>query len=103
MLDAEAVFVSIATIWEIAIKFSLRRARRKDMPFSGYDAIRKFEESGFELLPIEPLQAAAVGALAFFHGDPFDRLLVAQAALEGVTLLTHDKALGGYGDFVVVV
>jgi PIN domain nuclease of toxin-antitoxin system len=96
-------FVSIVTIWEIAIKFALRRERRSDLKFSGYEAIEKFEASGFDSLQIEALHAAAVGSLPHFHADPFDRLLVAQALVEGMTLLTHDSKLAAYGDFVVVV
>ncbi len=103
MQSADSVAVSAASIWEIAIKFALRRGRRGDMTFSAYDAMAKFDESGFDLLAIEPLHSAAVGALPRLHGDPFDRLLVAQAAVEGMTFLTRDKLLVAYGDHVVVL
>ena len=103
MQAAEAVFVSTATIWEIAIKFALRRGRRQDMLFSAYEAIEKFEESGFELLTLEPLHVAAVGSLPLLHGDPFDRAIVAHAMVEKLALLTRDKHLAAYGDFVMVV
>jgi len=73
------------------------------MPFSGYHAIERFEEAGFDLLPIEPLHAAAVGALPHLHGDPFDRLLVCHALVENLTFVTHDGDLAAYGDFVLVV
>ncbi len=97
------VFFSIASIWEIAIKFALRRGRRNEMSFSGYDALEKFEATGFSSIGIEPLHVAAVGGLPNMHGDPFDRLLICQAQIEGMSFLTHDKALSVYGDFVIVV
>lgn len=101
--QAEGVFVSTASIWELSIKFSNRRNRREQMPFSGYDAIIRFEESGFELLALEPLHVAAVGSLPWHHRDPFDRLLIAHALVEGMTLMTHDRVLGQYSDRVLVV
>ncbi len=97
------VFVSTVSIWEISIKFALRRKRRFDMIFSGYDAIEKFDSTGFEQLIIDPLHAAAVGSLPHIHPDPFDRLLVAQALVEGMTFMTHDATLAAYGDFVIIV
>ena len=100
---ASEVFYSTASIWEIAIKFALRRNRRADMTFSGYDAIKKFEATGFEQLWIDPLHAAAVSSLPLIHADPFDRLLIVRARVEGMSFLTHDKQLAAYGDFVIVV
>jgi PIN domain nuclease of toxin-antitoxin system len=103
LLSGQEIFVSAVSIWEIAIKFSLRRARRHEMTFSGYHAVERFEEAGFELLPIEPLHAAAVGALPHIHNDPFDRLMICHALVENMTFLTHDRELAGYGDHVLVV
>jgi PIN domain nuclease of toxin-antitoxin system len=97
------VFVSTASIWEISIKFALRRKRRFDMMFSGYDAIERFDNSGFEQLLIDPLHAAAVSSLPHIHPDPFDRLLVAQAMVERMIFMTHDAKLADYGDFVLIV
>jgi PIN domain nuclease of toxin-antitoxin system len=77
LTDASAsVWVSAASIWEIAIKHSLGRG---DMPVSASDASRYFLESGYRLLAIEPEHAAAVETLPLHHHDPFDRILVAQA------------------------
>lgn len=98
-----AVYVSAASIWEISIKFALRRARRDEMPFSGYQAMERFEEAGFELLPLEPLHVAAVGSLPHNHADPFDRMLICHALVESLTFVTHDTVLAGYGDFVRIV
>ena len=96
-------FVSAASIWEIAIKYMLRRGTNRDMRISGFEAIAKFEASGFEILAISALHAAEAGALPLQHVDPFDRLMVAQAQLEGMRLLTHDSKLLAYGDFVELV
>lgn len=97
------VFVSAASIWEISVKFALRRARRDEMPFSGYQAMERFEEAGFELLSLEPLHVAAVGSLPHVHADPFDRMLICHALVESLSFVTHDKVLAGYGDFVRLV
>ncbi len=103
MTDAETVFVSAVTIWEIAIKHALGRSGRSRMPFAGREAIAEFRAAGFEFLNITPEHAAAVGELRDLHGDPFDRLLVAQAMSEPLILLTHDRAVAAYGDTVVLV
>jgi PIN domain nuclease of toxin-antitoxin system len=94
------VWVSAASVWEIAIKHRLGRG---DMPISGADAIGYFRAAGYQLLPIEPEHAAATETLPPHHQDPFDRLLVAQAQVEPMRLLTHDPLLARYGDFIVAV
>lgn len=99
---AHAVFVSVASIWEIAIKHA-RRRNPDDMPLSGAQALEESERAGFELLAITGRHAAGIDALPPHHGDPFDRLLVAQAMVEGLQLLTHDKTLAAYGDAVIHV
>lgn len=87
---AEAVFVSVASAWEAAIKISLGRL---ELP-------SRFEtgvvDSGFAKLPITFAHAEAVATLPQHHRDPFDRLLVAQAASENLTLVTHDQKIGAY-------
>jgi PIN domain nuclease of toxin-antitoxin system len=101
--QASISFVSAVSIWEIAIKFALRRGRVQDVPFSGTSAITYFERVGFELLPIMPEQAAHVEYLPTLHGDPFDRLMLAQARCEAMRFVTHDCKLADYGDFVELV
>ncbi|HVR82014.1 MAG TPA: type II toxin-antitoxin system VapC family toxin [Luteimonas sp.] len=94
------VFVSAVSIWEIAIKHALGRGA---VPFSGEAALGYFSEAGYEWLDIRPAHAAAIEALPMLHGDPFDRMLVAQALTEPLRLLTHDQALVPYSDTILLV
>jgi PIN domain nuclease of toxin-antitoxin system len=95
-----SVWISAATVWEIAIKHGLRRG---DMPVSGQDALRYFQASGYRFLPVEPEHAAAVEDLPALHADPFDRILVAQALVEPMRLMTHDPVVARYNDTVIEV
>ena len=103
MTDSENFcVVSAVSIWEMAIKSALRRGHHDDMQMTGNEAMRDFEAAGFDLIAINPDAAAGIDYLPPIHSDPFDRLLIAQARQEGMTLLTHDKLLAGYGAFVIV-
>jgi PIN domain nuclease of toxin-antitoxin system len=73
------------------------------MPVSSPEALRYFQESGYQLLPIEAEHAIAVEELPAHHQDPFDRLLVAQALVEPMRLLTHDPLVARYGDTILSV
>lgn len=88
-----SVWVSAATVWEIAIKHAMGKG---DMPVSSEVALRYFREAGYRLLPIEPEHAVATETLPPVHCDPFDRLLVAQATHEGMVLLTSDPVVARY-------
>jgi len=94
------VWISTASIWEIAIKHSLGRG---DMPISGQDALRYFSESGYRRLPIEAEHAVAVEDLPAHHSDPFDRILVAQALVEPMRLMTHDTRVALYSDTIIKI
>lgn len=94
------VWISVASIWEISIKHSLGRG---SMPISGDDAIRHFRAAGYQFLTIEPEHASAIEALPKHHQDPFDRLLIAQALIEPMRLLTHDATVARYSDTIVRV
>lgn len=94
------VFFSAATIWEIAIKRSLRRS---DMPVSAEDALRLFRGSGYEELGISSAHVARVEEMPMIHADPFDRLLVAQALTEPMRLITRDKAVAAYSSGIMLV
>jgi len=95
-----SVWISAATVWEIAIKHSLGRG---DMPVSSQDALSYFRESGYRFLPVEPEHAAAVEDLQPHHGDPFDRILVAQAITEPMRLITHDPMVARYSDTIIEI
>ena len=95
-----SIWISAATIWEIAIKHSLGRG---DMPVSSQDALRYFQESGYRFLPVEPEHAAAIESLQAHHSDPFDRILVAQALVEPMRLMTHDPMVARYSDTIIEV
>jgi PIN domain nuclease of toxin-antitoxin system len=84
------VFVSAASVWEIAIKKSLGKIAAPD------DLVARVEEAIFEPLPVGLDHAQHVATLPLHHRDPFDRLLVAQAQVEGATLVTVDDALAAY-------
>ena len=94
------VWVSVVSLWEIAIKHSLGRG---DMPVSGQEALGYFQESGHRLLAVLPEHAAAVADLPPHHQDPFDRLLVAQALTEPLRLLTHDAMVARYSDTIIEI
>lgn len=94
------VWVSAANIWEIAIKYSLGRG---DMPVSSQDAKRYFQESGYRFLAIEAEHAIAVEELPSHHQDPFDRILVAQALVEPMRLMTHDPLVALYSDTIIKI
>lgn len=90
--EVEVLF-SAASIWEVAIKASLGR------PEFDLDADvfrRELLDSGYEELAITSAHAARVATLPDLHRDPFDRILVAQATVEGMTLLTADRAVLAY-------
>jgi PIN domain nuclease of toxin-antitoxin system len=91
IVDADTVAVSAASIWEVATKASLGKL---DPPAGDFpDALREW---GFELLAITPVHAWAVRALPAIHRDPFDRMLVVQARLEGRTIVTRDPQIARY-------
>lgn len=94
------VWISTASVWEIAIKHALGRG---DMPVSGQDAVRYFRESGYLFLPIDVDHALAVESLPAHHQDPFDRILVAQALIEPMRLLTHDPVVARYSDTIIEI
>lgn len=101
-IDAPAneVYVSTASVWEIAIKRALGRS---GISFTAHDAVDYFHDAGYTLLDVRPEHAAAVETLPKRHGDPFDRLLIAQALIEPLRLITHDRVIAGYTDTVILV
>ncbi len=88
--EAELVFVSAASEWEAGIKSAVGRLELPESIEAGA------EKSGFEKLVILFSHAATAASLPPHHRDPFDRLLVAQAILEGLTLVSHDRRMELY-------
>jgi PIN domain nuclease of toxin-antitoxin system len=86
--------VSPATYWEIAIKISLGKY---ELP-EPYDVFieREIATNDFRILPIEPKHTAVLTTLPFHHRDPFDRLLIAQAIVEAIPILSIDAAFDAH-------
>ena len=86
--DTEA-FISVVSIWEIAIKASLGKI---EAPAGLQDSLElKLQEAGFQILPVEFHHASAVYSLPNVHCDPFDRLLISQCRAENLTAITSDN------------
>lgn len=96
--EAETVYISSATLWEVAIKIGIGK-------FEGNldDLARNIKTSGFEELPIRVAHTIELSRLAPYHKDPFDRMLIAQAVSEPLQLVTHDATLTNYTPLVVLV
>src|ERR1700722_15823693 len=99
---ANEVFISVAAIWEIAIKHAVKR-RVSAMPVSAQTALNDFLAAGFIVLDIIPAHVLALESLPGLHGDPFDRIMVAQALSTPLRLLTRDTKVAAYSDTIMVV
>ena len=93
------IFVSVVTVWEIAIKRAL--GKRSAPPLSAEQAVGYFRGSGYRLLDVTVQHAVGVESLPHIHADPFDRLLVAQALAEPLRLLTRDAKVAAYSDSII--
>ena len=98
--SANELFFSAASLWEIAIKRSLGR---EDFKVNVRVLRRGLLDNGYSELPIGSEHAVAVESLPLIHKDPFDRILVSQATIEGFTLLTADVLVAQYGGSVRMV
>lgn len=87
-------FVSIVSLWEIAIKKSVGKLELK-APLE--ELVASLPEFQFELLPLRMEHISSVGNLPLHHRDPFDRMLIAQAKHDGMHLLSADPHFGAYG------
>jgi len=88
--DGARIVVSAVVVWEVAIK---RRLGKLDAP---PDLLEQLERASVELLPITARHGNLAGALPLHHRDPFDRLLIAQAAVDGLTLVSADTMMSSY-------
>jgi PIN domain nuclease of toxin-antitoxin system len=95
---SQMIFVSAASLWETAIKIGAKKLKVD---------LDEFEQgivhSGFQILPVTARHALATARLPRHHADPFDRMLIAQAQVEPLRLLTHDAVLTRYGESVMLV
>jgi PIN domain nuclease of toxin-antitoxin system len=86
------VHISAATVWELSIKASLGK-----LDLDGADLVEEIEENDFTELPMTARHSLAAATLPRHHEDPFDRMLIAQARIEGLTVVTRDPAFRDYG------
>jgi PIN domain nuclease of toxin-antitoxin system len=93
-------FASVASIWEVAIKSG---QARKGFVANAANLRENFIENGFHELAVTGAHAAAIERLPLLHGDPFDRLIVAQALVEPMVLITTDVRLAGYPGNIEVI
>lgn len=91
---ANTKFVSVASLWEIAIKYSLGKLDLTDE----FDVLipKQIEINGFEILPIETVHLSKLISLPFHHRDPFDRLLIAQSISENMQIISVDEIFDSY-------
>jgi PIN domain nuclease of toxin-antitoxin system len=93
--ESNIIFVSAATAWEIATK--LRLGRLDEAAGAGDRFTELVAADGFSLMPIDACHALKAGSYRVPHRDPFDRMLAAQSALEGMKLVTRDSAFRQFG------
>ena len=86
-------FISMASIWEMAIKISLGKLTVKNGFLNLRDDI---QNHGFDILPIEFRHTVALTSMSFFHRDPFDRLLIAQSIVENFSIVTNEEIFEKY-------
>jgi len=89
------IIVSAATAWEIAIKYKI--GKLPDVAALVADIGGQLTREGFDELPVSVLHGQLAGALPLHHTDPFDRMLIAQALTEGLTLVSNERPFDAYG------
>lgn len=98
--DGSELFFSVASLWEVALKHE----RKPDkIPVTAEQVERYCRECGIRLVPVRSDHALKTCELEKIHADPFDRMLVAQATVEGMKLVSHDDDVIAYGDVVIAV
>ncbi len=86
--------MSVATIWELTLKATVGKLRLPEPPNRYFDGLVR--DFGYEVLPIQQRHVLALPELPSVHTDPFDRILVAQALLEELAVVTGDQRIAGY-------
>jgi PIN domain nuclease of toxin-antitoxin system len=97
-IQTEGAMVSSVSVWEMAIKNSLGK-----MALPSTDIAKDIEDQGFRWLNITPYHAQAILKLDLYHKDPFDRLLIAQALVENLCIVTHDTIFQDYLNNVIIL
>lgn len=97
---ANELLFSAASIWEVSIKCGLKR---EDFHVDPHVLRRSLLDNGYIELPITSAHAAAIDTLPAIHKDPFDRILIAQSVIEGITLLTSDTLVAQYNGSIRLV
>lgn len=92
--SANDIEISPASYWEIAIKISIRKYQLPE-PLEDFFE-REIATNAFRILAIEPRHVAPLTGLSFYHRDPFDRLLIAQAIIESIPIVSNDPAFDAY-------
>lgn len=92
--SANEKFISPASYWEIAVTISIGKYILPQ-PYGEFMG-KAIDGSGFIILPIAPIHAAALTNLPFHHRDPFDRMMIAQAIVEGMPIVSCDQAFDAY-------
>lgn len=98
--SGNVLYVSSASVWETAIKHAMKP---ESIPVTADQMVRFCRNSGIVELPVQYAHSQRVSLLPFYHTDPFDRMLVAQAQVESLKLMTHDAKLPPYGDAILTV
>lgn len=93
------IYYSVVSMWEVAIKYMAK----KNMPLSGREFLAWCEDAGYKKLPLDDRHVCALETLEHKdgeveHNDPFDRMLLAQAKGDGMTLLTHDSKFNSWNE-----
>ena len=94
------LFFSAASLWEISIKFSLGRSDFNVDPFLLRQMLLLH---AYRELPVNGEHATTVSTLSALHKDPFDRILITQARVEGMLLITSDSLVAAYGEGILLV
>ena len=87
------VLLSIASLWEIAIKISIGKLTLSQ-PLG--DVIKQIDAESIEILPISPEHTLQVSTMPFHHRDPFDRIIIAQCQVENLPVISNDKSFSDY-------
>jgi len=91
---ANEIFVSSASLWEIAVKISVGKLK---ISRSLSDILQQLSTQSIEILPIKSGRILQVATLPFHHRDPFYRMIIAQAQVEFLSIITHDDAFANHG------